>query len=139
MVKKISTRAAVATFASLIDEMVVLIVLLIVLPALGFHIPLHYVITILALFAAFSYWFYRLMTPVIDRKPQVGPEALLGAIGRATTPLNPEGYVKIESELWKATSLGGHVDQGEKVVVEGVNGLTVFVRRLGEATKQSSQ
>ena len=41
------------------------------------------------------------------------------------------GVVRINGELWSARSLAGAVDLGERVVVEKVEGLKLYVRRPG--------
>lgn len=55
------------------------------------------------------------------------PERLIGARGRAVERLAPEGYVKIEGELWRAQTAGGEIAAGAEVVVRGTRGLTLRV------------
>jgi membrane-bound serine protease (ClpP class) len=73
------------------------------------------------------------------REPvRTGYEELAGAVAEARTPLDPEGQVFVEGALWRARLGEGEppVPVGGRVVVEGVEGLTLLVRgeaRLGAA------
>ena len=60
------------------------------------------------------------------RRAAVGAEALAGKIGIATTDLWLEGQVKVDGELWQARCDGG-ADAGTRVVVTGIEGLTLTV------------
>ncbi len=60
------------------------------------------------------------------RRAAVGAEALIGKPGVATTDLWPEGQVKVDGELWQARCEGG-ADAGTRVVVTGIEGLTLTV------------
>lgn len=63
---------------------------------------------------------------VLDRKPRVSPE--VGCCGKATTRLAPNGYVRVEGELWQASSIGSEVNEGEDIIVVGVRRLVLFVK-----------
>src|SRR5215207_2193662 len=74
-------------------------------------------------FAAAKVWQIR-RTP-----PQTGLEELVGQVGRVRTPLDPEGYVLVHGELWRARSTDGRIAAGEPVVVTGLeDGLVLDVR-----------
>ncbi|MBI4172580.1 MAG: NfeD family protein [Actinobacteria bacterium] len=60
------------------------------------------------------------------RRAAVGVEALIGRAGVATTALWPEGQVRVDGELWQARCAGG-ADAGARVVVTGIEGLTLTV------------
>jgi membrane-bound ClpP family serine protease len=62
------------------------------------------------------------------RQPSIGAEALVGAEGVAMTDCRPDGQVRVRGERWRAVCPGG-AGAGETVVVEGVSGLTLQVRR----------
>lgn len=53
--------------------------------------------------------------------------------GRTTTPLSPEGWVRLGGELWRARSEGQAVPAGVEVEVVAREGLTVVVRPVGPA------
>ena len=55
-----------------------------------------------------------------------GPEGIVGAKGVATSALRLEGQVKVKGQLWRARSTSA-VDEGEGVVVTGVDGLSLEV------------
>ncbi len=57
-----------------------------------------------------------------------GAEGLVGAVGVARTPLDPGGMVYVRGEMWTARAEGGRIDEGVRVQVTGVEGLTVRVR-----------
>jgi membrane-bound serine protease (ClpP class) len=64
------------------------------------------------------------------RQATTGAEGLVGAVGVAVTPLDSEGQVRVEGELWRAMS-AQRVERGERVVVEGLEGgLTLVVSPL---------
>jgi membrane-bound serine protease (ClpP class) len=62
------------------------------------------------------------------RQPAIGAEALVGAEGVATSECRPQGQVRVRGERWQAVCADG-ADAGDAVVVEGVWGLTLQVRR----------
>jgi len=61
----------------------------------------------------FWIWWTRRRTPV------TGAEALVGAIGEATTALDPRGQVRVAGELWQARS-DPRAEGGERVVIQAV-------------------
>jgi membrane-bound serine protease (ClpP class) len=87
--------------------------------ALAFAVGL----ALLFAFAAAKVWQVR-RTP-----PQTGQEELVGQVGRVRTVLDPEGYVLVHGELWRARSTDGPIAAGEPVVVTGLeDGLVLEVR-----------
>lgn len=63
------------------------------------------------------------------RRVVTGKEALVEACGRALTDLDPEGTVLVEGERWHATAEGEPVRAGEEVMVTGIEGLRLRVKR----------
>jgi membrane protein implicated in regulation of membrane protease activity len=66
-----------------------------------------------------------------------GSEGLIGRVGVVRHAVAPEGDVFVSGELWHARQCLTEDDEpalaeGEKVVVERVNGLTLTVRRAEE-------
>ncbi|MGQ0570828.1 MAG: NfeD family protein [Armatimonadota bacterium] len=57
-----------------------------------------------------------------------GSERLVGAVGIARSPLNPEGTVYVQGEMWSATAVDGPIADGQAVRVVGLDGLHVRVR-----------
>jgi membrane-bound serine protease (ClpP class) len=64
------------------------------------------------------------------RKPVTGIQGMIGEIGEAFTSLQPEGRVRVRGELWQAVSLEGDIEQGAKIRTEGIENLTLKVRKL---------
>ena len=56
-----------------------------------------------------------------------GPNAFIGQIAVARTPLAPHGFVFIQGERWSASLTQGSADEGERVRVIGVDGLQLYV------------
>jgi membrane protein implicated in regulation of membrane protease activity len=91
----------------------------------------------LALFAASRTLFRRaFMRNAVRMK--VGPEAMVGEEALVVEALSEEagGTVRIHGELWMARTLSGALAEGERVVVEGVDGLKLWVRRRGAHVAQ---
>lgn len=67
-------------------------------------------------------------------KVLTGPQAMLGAIAIAQTPLTPNGQVEIRGELWQAT-LRNHatLPAGATVLVRRIDGLTLIVEPAGDS------
>jgi membrane protein implicated in regulation of membrane protease activity len=57
--------------------------------------------------------------------------SMIGRPGRVTVRLAPAGYVEIGGELWlaEATEPLRSIEVGERITVEDVEGLKLFVRR----------
>jgi membrane protein implicated in regulation of membrane protease activity len=60
------------------------------------------------------------------RRAGVGVETLVGRTAVAVTPLAPRGQVKVDGELWAASS-DALVETGGEVVVRKVDGMTLIV------------
>ncbi|HEY9899764.1 MAG TPA: nodulation protein NfeD [Pantanalinema sp.] len=61
------------------------------------------------------------------RRVTTGKAGMVGAIARVRTPLEPEGQVFVNGELWRAVSLEGPVPVGAAVEIRRVEHLTLFV------------
>jgi membrane-bound serine protease (ClpP class) len=62
------------------------------------------------------------------RKPVAGRETLLGQTAVVQTPLDPEGMVLVEGELWRARARKTRIEVGAKVTVVTIDGLTLRVK-----------
>jgi membrane-bound serine protease (ClpP class) len=83
---------------------------------------------VIVAFAAFTIALVRLVIQAQRRRPQTGKEGLLGRQGEAETDLDPEGWVVVQGERWRA-SAAEPVPRGGKVQVESVEGLLLRVRK----------
>jgi membrane-bound ClpP family serine protease len=77
----------------------------------------------------------RILSPLRVR-PRTGREALVGHIGVVRSSDGPEAQVFLDGSLWRAEPSPVHheaeLQDGERVVVERVNGLTLCVRKAEE-------
>jgi membrane-bound serine protease (ClpP class) len=64
-----------------------------------------------------------------NKKAMSGGDMMVGLEGIARTTIDPEGDVFVNSELWRAQSLGEVIEKGEHVVVREVKGLKVIVEK----------
>lgn len=63
------------------------------------------------------------------RQATTGREELIGKTATVRTPLEPEGTVFYQGELWIAVSETGRVKPGEEVIITKVDGLKLSVKR----------
>jgi len=77
----------------------------------------------------------RIVRPIRAR-PRTGREALVGHVGVVRTIVGSEGQVFVDGSLWRAESNRipeePALHDGDRVVVERVNGLTLCVRKAQE-------
>ena len=77
--------------------------------------------------------------PIRRRSKLTGPEYIIGKIGVATTDLKPKGEVRVVGENWRAESLYGDIEKGEKVTVKSLKGLVVMVEKVQEQKEQNTK
>jgi membrane-bound ClpP family serine protease len=66
-----------------------------------------------------------------DNQNWQGSEGMLYKVGRVVCRLAPEGKVRVNGELWNAVSISGEeIEEGEKVEVLQLDGLTLHVDRV---------
>ena len=63
------------------------------------------------------------------RPPTTGAAGMIGQTCLVRTPLDPEGQVQVDGELWRAVAQDGPVPPGERVRILGIDGLTLRVSR----------
>jgi len=63
-------------------------------------------------------------------KPRLGTDGLLGESGVVRELIDPEGLIFVHGEYWRAKARE-KIEPGEKVVVTGVEGLMLEVRKTG--------
>ncbi|HEX2496957.1 MAG TPA: NfeD family protein [Gaiellaceae bacterium] len=80
----------------------------------------------LALFGLEVFYFYRRMRGV---KVATGVENLVGTVGTTVEPLDPEGHVRVQGELWQARASEA-VPAGTKVRVVALDELTLEVETV---------
>ena len=124
-----SIRLVLAIVSTLLEEAALVAIVLVGLPQIGIEIPLEVLITIMVAWAAFGIFLYRMGSRALKRKPLMGLPGMLDSKGKVVSPLAPEGFVRIKSELWEAKSVSGEIDIGEEVTVVGQDGLKLVVRK----------
>jgi len=131
LVKQNSPRwhTVYSIISTVFEEAVIAAFIIWVLPLFGIDIPLWGLITILVAFAIYSYIMYRVGHPTISYKEVSSPESIIGNEGVVYSELKPEGYIKVRGELWKASAGGERLGKGEEVVVTGIEGLKLSVKR----------
>jgi membrane-bound ClpP family serine protease len=71
------------------------------------------------------------------KKAGSGPLSVVGASGRAHLPLNPEGFVLVEGELWPAVSVTREkIETGQTVRVVGAKATHLEVKLADEEEAQ---
>jgi len=113
---------------TLFDEAALAALVLWLLPRFGISIPVWLVVVFMVAWAVYSYLTSRLVEKVIGRAVAVGAEALVGVKCTATTPLFPNGNVRVGTELWRAHSIAGDIETGAEAVIVGINKLTLLVK-----------
>ena len=111
----------------LLEEAALAAVVLWLLPLLGVNIPIWGLILLMVAYGVKEGITYRIGARALQRKPVLSSEGMVGCCGEATTPLAPDGYVRVEGELWRASSTGPKIDEGDEIVVVEVRRLTLFV------------
>jgi len=73
-----------------------------------------------------------------EPSPPGAAYSLIRAEGVAEGRLNPSGYIRVRGELWRAEVTGKRVpvEKGERVLIVGVKGLTLFVQPVRAQTKE---
>jgi membrane protein implicated in regulation of membrane protease activity len=84
---------------------------------------------LLAIFVIKDFALYPLLKGAYEDGDPAGTASLVGAVGTAQKRLDPEGYVRVGSELWRAVVAREQapVETGAPVRVLEVRGLTLHV------------
>jgi membrane-bound serine protease (ClpP class) len=88
------------------------------------------VITSVAVTTFFFVFLIGLGLKAQRKKPTTGSEGLIGEIGEALTPLNPEGTIRVHGEFWQAESTSSTIDKGERVRVVEIHNLKLRVEQV---------
>ncbi len=92
---------------------------LLAIAAAWFDLPIWACGAILAAWIAKDALLYPFLKRAYESGAAVGPERLIGSAGVAAQTLDPQGYVKVGAELWRARS-ASRIRAGEPVSVAGV-------------------
>ena len=130
-----NTRLIIAIITSLIDEIIIVAVILWVLPRFGILIPWWGLLLIIIGFVIYAVAVFLLGSRALKKKPLAGLSDMLGMQGKTAGRLAPNGFVKIEGELWEAKSQEGIIDAGVGVVVVDQEGLKLVVKETNTTNK----
>jgi membrane-bound serine protease (ClpP class) len=114
--------------ASLLDDAAIALLILFVLWLLKIPISLSIIIFVVLFFVSTAFVMHKLLIPALHKKVITGAEGMIGLVGKVVEPLTPNGLIIVKGEYWKATSSGEDIAVGEQVEVEGLDGLTLFVK-----------
>ena len=121
---------------TILEEAALAAIVLWLLPIWGINIPIWGLILMMLALGAYDYITYRLGKRALDKKPMILSQVIVGNKCTAATLLAPEGYVKVGGELWRASSTGSAIHQGQEAVIVGRDGLTLFVAPLDNGKQE---
>jgi len=121
-------RLIMAIISTILEETAIVVIVLWALPEIGVHIPLPGLIALMVAWGAFSVTIYQAGSRALRKKPIVSLPDMVGSTGKVTSPLVPEGLVRIRGELWVAKSTGGEIEPGRAVIVVAQDRLKLAVR-----------
>lgn len=113
---------------SSIEELAIAALLLWLLPALGVQVPPWLTITVLAMFPVFCYIMYRIGHPTVLYRDVTGADSIIGSTATVESA-QPEVFVRVQGELWKAYCPDGKLKEGEEVTVTAIDRLSLTVSR----------
>jgi membrane-bound serine protease (ClpP class) len=115
---------AYTIITTIVEEVALVAVALWLLPSFGINIPLWGLILLmlaLGVYAGITYWLGK---KALDKKPMISPD--IGSRGQTTTPISPTGYVRVNGELWQASS-SSTIGAGEEIAVVGMKGMMLLI------------
>jgi membrane protein implicated in regulation of membrane protease activity len=116
------TLLAITT--SLLEQAALVSVVLWLLPRAAINIPIWGLILMMIALGTYNYINYRLGKKALTKKPIISLD--IGSRGLAATPISPTGYVRVNGELWRASS-NSNIDAGEEISVVGIEGMKLLV------------
>lgn len=97
-------------------------------PETTMQISMNVLIPVTLFFGAVAAMLSFAVARAMRRKVTTGREGMIGLVGKATQPLAPAGTVFVNGELWSALA-ESPVEKGDSVVVTGIEGLVLKVRK----------
>ena len=126
-------RLLLAVITTTLEEIAIYAIWRWVLPGFDIILPVGALIGMMVGWGIFSVSLFVLTSNILKKQIPAGLPSMLGTRGRVTSPLSPEGMVRIKGELWAAKSKTGSINAGEDVEVVGEDGLKLVVLRVGRA------
>ena len=101
-------------------------------PEIGFRVSWRVILPTVGATAGIFLFVIAAGVRALAARSPVGAPALVGETGIARGALSPEGQVLVHGELWRAVARGAPVEEGARVRVVDVKGLTLTVEKAGE-------
>ncbi|MGB8707005.1 MAG: NfeD family protein [Dehalococcoidia bacterium] len=117
-----------AVLSWMLEEILLAAFVLWLLPHFNVNIPLWGLAIMMIALAIYSGVMYRIGRQTFFIRPKVAAGNLIGSEGRVTSPLAPDGYVKVQGVLWKAICNESELGVGDEVEVIGMEGLRLIVK-----------
>jgi membrane protein implicated in regulation of membrane protease activity len=108
----------------LLEEAALAAVVLWLLPRVTINIPVWGLVIMMIALGVYNYTNYRLNKRALAKKPMSWPD--IGSRGRTVTPISPRGYIRVDGELWQASS-SSTIDAGEEITIVGMEGMTLLI------------
>jgi membrane protein implicated in regulation of membrane protease activity len=101
--------------------------------------PVWAAAAVFALLVVKDFVLYPFLKVGYETTPKSGVERLIGEKGVVKQRLDPEGYVLVHGELWKARAAqsGGSFDPGTRVSIEAADGMLLMVTPLAQPVGKS--
>ena len=102
---------------------------------LGLSIPAA--VGLFLLFVVKDFVLYPYVRGAYKADNRTGAELLIGSIGKTQQALDPEGYVLVKGELWRAVAEPPEepIPQDRPVRIRGVSGLSLIVAPVEDSPK----
>ena len=96
------------------------------------RVPLWAAVGLFVLYVAKDFLLYPYVRKAYEPHGKTGAELLIGCVGLTKQRLDPEGYVQVKGELWRAVAdpPGEPIPAGQSVRIQEVSDLTLVVRRM---------
>jgi membrane-bound serine protease (ClpP class) len=101
-------------------------------PEVGFRVSWRVILPTVGATAGLFLFVVAAGLRALTTRSPLGMPALVGQTGVTRSPLAPEGQILVRGELWRAVARGAPVEEGVRVRVVGVNGLTLTVEKAAE-------
>jgi membrane-bound ClpP family serine protease len=121
------TYIAFSVSTGVLKALAIIAIYVWLMPMWGISLPSWVLIPVYIVLVIYEIATFRIGRKTLQRKAATPSEAIVGLCGKATTLLDPEGYVKVNGELWHALSNEARIDEGEDVVVVETDRLTLYV------------
>jgi membrane-bound serine protease (ClpP class) len=101
-------------------------------PDLGFRLSWWVILPTVGATAGLFLFVVTVGVRALVRRPMLGASGMIGQRAVARGPLDREGQVSVQGELWRAVAEGEPIADGTQVQVVGIDGLTLKVVKAAE-------